>query len=75
MLGVVAAASTVLLRAGNVAAAAPEMNTLFFLSPVLGLGLLFWLGAALPRPGLLIAVAALIVALNAWMQVTRPKRR
>ena len=75
VLGLLVAVSTVLLRAGNVAAAAPDLNALFFLSPVLGLGLLFWLGAALPRPGLLIAGAALIVALNVWMQTTRPSRR
>lgn len=68
-IGVAFAANAILLRAGNIRASGPEVNTWNLVSPVLALLLLISVGIALPRFDLFVVGAALVISINLLIQL------
>ena len=74
LLGLMIAAASTLVRAGNIETPSPAANVLLFASPVLALGLLAMIGITLDRIGLFAAGAALVVAANIAAQCSSQRR-
>ena len=74
LIGLAFAANAILLRAGNIRAAGPEVNAWNFLSPVLALLLLVFVGVSLPRFDLFVVGSALIIVINILIQL-RPEQQ
>ena len=74
LLGLMIAAASTLVRAGNIETPSPAANVLLFASPVLALGLLAMIGITLARIGLFAAGAALVVAANIAAQCSSQRQ-